>query len=167
MNELLTEAYRLGVSDFCPPAFTLVRFGLLETRCNKERVGSSPGVLHNQAGSPKGGELLVFMPCGPGRPKGPYLHSVLGCKSKTRCLSSPLFINEASVLIQTLRVYSMEGEGAGGGVGRAHLEASWGQSLLGTPFFPTTLSCGVFRELLTSPTCLLIRKPEVLITPIS
>lgn len=117
MNELLTEAYRLGVSDFCPPACTLVHFGLLETRCNREQVGSSPGVLHNQAGSPKRGDLLVFMPCAPGRPKGPYLHSVLGCKSKTRCLSSPLFINEASVLIQTLRVCRLEGEGAGGGMG--------------------------------------------------
>lgn len=104
-----------GVSDFCPSACTLAHFRLLETLCNKEQVGCSPGLLHNQAGSPERGDLLVFVPHGPGRPKGPYLHSVLRCKSKTRCLSSPLFINEASVPIQTLHVYRMEGDGAGGG----------------------------------------------------
>ena len=76
-----------------------------------------------------------------------YLHSVLGCKAKTRCLSSPLFINEASVPIQTLRVYRMGGGRAV--VGPCTLGILQRPDALGhTP--TTILSCEVFRELVNS-----------------
>lgn len=61
----------------------------------------SPRSLHAQAGFRRAAGLLVFTLCGPGRPKGSYLHSVRSHKGRTRCLSSSLFINETSVPIQT------------------------------------------------------------------
>lgn len=103
----------------------------------------SPWPLPNQAGFPKMGGLLVFTPHGPGRPKGPYLHSVQGCKGRTRCLSSSLFINEMSVLIQTLCVYTTER--AGGGC--AHLGSIPGQVLSGAHRSP--LSRGALWKFIT------------------
>lgn len=104
-HDLLIDTRRLGGCRFLPPS-------LHPDRTSRWKPCATRGAPPHPGWFPARGGLLVFRPRGPGRPKGPYLHSVRGCRARPRCLSSSLFINETSAPIQTPCVYTTKGLGA-------------------------------------------------------